>query len=810
MDAEQHIIPVNIEDEMKESYLNYAMSVIASRALPDVRDGLKPVQRRILHSMYESGITAGKPHKKSARVVGDVLGKYHPHGDSAVYDTMVRMAQPFSLRYPLIDGQGNFGSIDGDSAAAMRYTEARMSRLAEEIVQDIDKETVPFVPNYDNSLSEPLVMPSKLPNLLLNGVSGIAVGMATKIPPHNLCEVVDGITAVIDNPELEDRELYHIITGPDFPTGGTIYGAGGIYLGYHTGRGSIKVRAEAAVEEKPGGARIIVTEIPYEVNKTTLIEQIAELVKSKHILGIRDLRDESDRKGMRIVIELKKEANPQVILNQLYTHTNMQTTFSMNMLALVDNRPEVLTLRKIITYYVQHRYEIVRRRTQYELDKALRRAHILEGLIVALDNIDAVIALIKAAETTEVAKGQLIERFALSPEQAQAILDMRLSRLTSLEQDKIRTELAEIHALIADLRDILSKDVRVYAIIKEELAYLKEKYGDERRTRIVKEGADFEDEDLIPQEDVVVTLSHEGYVKSLPVDTYRMQKRGGVGILGSGTKEEDFIEHLFVTNTHHYLLFFTNRGKVYWKKAYEVPQAGRQSKGKAIINLLNIEQGELVSAIIPVQDFSEEGYLLFSTKKGYVKKTPLAAFSRPRAGGIIALSLDADDELIKVRATSGNDRIVLGTKKGYTVLFHEHDVRAMGRSARGVKGITLGGKDEVVGMDIVRDCSCIFTITREGYGKKTPASDYPVQRRGGRGVINIKTAGRNGPAVAVRAIEEGDELMVISSDGNIIRLHSDDVSTLGRNTQGVRIMKLREGDRVSTVARLAEKDDETE
>ncbi len=810
MDLDLHMKPVNIEDEMKESYLNYAMSVIVSRALPDVRDGLKPVQRRILYSMYESGITSSKPHKKSARVVGDVLGKYHPHGDSSVYDAMVRMAQNFSLRYMLIDGQGNFGSVDGDSAAAMRYTEARMSKLAEEIVQDIDKATVPFMPNYDNSLTEPVVLPSKLPNLLLNGVSGIAVGMATKIPPHNLTEVVDGITAIIDNPEIEDRDLFRIIKGPDFPTGATIYGASGIYSGYRTGRGSMKVRAKTTVEEKGGNQRILVSEIPYEVNKTTLIEQIAELVKLKRIVGIRDLRDESDRKGMRIVIELKKEANPQVILNQLYKHTNMQTTFSMNMLALVDNRPKVLTLRKIITYYIQHRFEMVRNRTQYELEKAQKKAHILEGIIIALDNIDKIIKLIKAAETTDVAKEQLMEGFGLSPDQAQAILDMRLARLTSMEQDKVRNELSELKTLIGDLSDILANDERVYLIVKGELAYLRDKYGDARRTQIETEGMDFEDEDLITPEDVVVTISHQGYVKRIPVDTYKMQHRGGVGIIGSGIKDEDFIEHLFVTNTHDYILFFSNKGKVYWKKAYEVPQAGRQSKGKAIINLLNIEQGELISALIPIKDFDVRGYLFFCTKKGIVKKTPIKAFSRPRAGGIIALTLEEDDELIKVRSTTGNDRIILGTKRGNTIIFNEFDVRAMGRTARGVKGITLGRSDEVIGMDIATPSAHIFTITQNGYGKRTPFSDYPIQRRGGKGVINIKTKGRNGMAVAVRTVEYGDELMVISNDGNIIRFQSDDISTLGRNTQGVRIMKLRKGDLVSTVARIVEKDDEEE
>nr|HOP09307.1 DNA gyrase subunit A [Candidatus Methanofastidiosa archaeon] len=568
-----NIIPINIEDEMKESYMNYAMSVIVSRALPDVRDGLKPVQRRVLYSMFESGIVSNKPYKKSARVVGDVLGKYHPHSDTAVYDTLARMAQNFSMRYTLIDGQGNFGSVDGDSPAAMRYTEARMSKISEEMLQDINKDTVEFMPNYDNSLSEPTVLPSKIPNLLINGSSGIAVGMATKIPPHNLCEVVDGITAIIDEPTLGDLKLFDIIKGPDFPTGATIYGAEGIYSGYRNGRGSIKVRAKVEVEEKSSGPRLIVKEIPYEVNKTTLIEQIAELVKNKVVNGIRDLRDESDRKGMRIVIELKKEANIEVLLNQLYKHTNMQTTFAMNMLALVDNQPKVLGLRDMITYFLEHRFNVIRNRTKFDLEKALKRAHILEGLIVALNNIDEIIKLIKESPKPEDAKNDLVSRFELSPEQAQAILDMRLSRLTSLEQDKIRDELKELKIKIEDLRDILEKDDRVYGIIKEELKEMKDKYGDERRTDIEFEGIEFEDEELIPREDVVITLSHEGYIKRIPVDTYKTQRRGGVGVIGTGTKETDFIEHIVVTNTHNFILFFTNKGKVYWKKAYQVPPA---------------------------------------------------------------------------------------------------------------------------------------------------------------------------------------------------------------------------------------------
>lgn len=800
---EDNIRQRTIETEMKESYLNYAMSVIASRALPDVRDGLKPVQRRILYSMHESGILSTKPYKKSARVVGDVLGKYHPHGDSAVYLAMVRMAQNFSMRYLLVNGQGNFGSVDGDSAAAMRYTEARLSKMAEEMVKDIDKDTVEFIPNYDNSLKEPTVLPAMLPNLLLNGVSGIAVGMATKIPPHNLCEVVDGVCGLIDNPAMDDMELFSIIKGPDFPTGGTIYGIEGIISGYRTGHGSLPVRAKASVEQtKTGFSRIIVTEIPYEVNKTTLIEQIADLVKTKKIVGIRDLRDESDRKGMRIVIELKKEANSDVILNQLYKHTNMQTTFAINMLALVNNEPEVLTLREIITYFIAHRYEVVRARTSYDLEKSLLKAHILEGLIVALDNIDEVITIIKTAPSPEKARISLIERFELSEKQAQAILDMKLSKLTGMEQDKIRVDLNALMEKIADLNDILAHDSRVYTIIKDELEYLKEKYGDERATEIVTEGIEFEDEDLIPREDIAITISRDGYLKSIPVDTYKTQRRGGVGILGTGTKEEDIIEHLFVTSTHNHILFFTNKGKVYWLKGYKIPQGGRHAKGKAAINLLGIEQGELISAVMPIDSFETRDYLFFATKKGYVKKTPVKAFSRPRTGGIIALTLDAGDELIKVRRTTGDNAIIIGTSKGAAIKFSEQKVRAMGRTARGVKGITLAESDSVVGMDVSIDGYNVFTITEKGYGKQTPVESYPLQNRGGKGVINIKTKGRNGNAVAFRTICDGHELMLASNDGIILRPRLEDIPIVGRNTQGVIIMKLREGDSVSTVARF--------
>jgi len=798
-----NIIPINIEDEMKESYMNYAMSVIVSRALPDVRDGLKPVQRRVLYSMFESGILSNKPYKKSARVVGDVLGKYHPHSDAAVYDTLARMAQNFSLRYTLIDGQGNFGSIDGDSPAAMRYTEARMSRISEEMLQDINKGTVNFMPNYDNSMTEPTVLPSKIPNLLINGGSGIAVGMATKIPPHNLSEVVDGITAIIDNPEINDIELFEIIRGPDFPTGATIYGAEGILAGYKNGKGSIKVRAKVDLEESKSVTKLVVKEIPYEVNKTTLIEQIAELVKNKVITGIRDLRDESDRKGMRIVIELKKEANNEVVVNQLYKHTNMQTTFAMNMLALVDNQPKVLSLREMISLFLEHRFKVIRNRTKFDLDKALKRAHILEGLIVALDNIDEVIKIIKKASKPEDAKNELIAVFGLSAEQAQAILDMRLSRLTNLEQDKIRDELKDLKTKIEDFRDILLKDTRVYDIIKEELQEIKEKYGDERRTDIEFEGIEFEDEDLIPREDVVITLSHEGYMKRMPVDTYKIQRRGGIGIVGTGTKETDFIEHIIVTNTHNYILFFTNKGKVYWKKAYQVPQAGRQSKGKNAINLLEIEPGELISAIIPVKEFYEDKYLFFSTMRGLVKKTPLSAFSRPRTGGIIAISLGENDELIKVRITDGSNDIILGTENGKSIKFNEKNVRPMGRVTMGVRGIRLTDDDKVIGMDIATDDVNVFTITENGFGKQTPISQYPLINRGGKGVVNIKTTERNGKVVGIRTVKEGDELMLVSNDGIIIRPNIEDIPVIGRNTQGVIIMKLRSRDRVGALARFS-------
>ncbi|MHC1604855.1 MAG: DNA gyrase subunit A [Candidatus Methanofastidiosia archaeon] len=804
----EKITPINIEDEMRESYLTYAMSVIVGRALPDIRDGLKPVQRRILYSMYETGIISSKPHKKSARVVGDVLGKYHPHGESAVYDTLVRMAQNFSVRYPQIDGQGNFGSIDGDSAAAMRYTEVRLSKIAEEIVEDINKNTVPFIPNYDNSLKEPLVLPSKLPNLLINGASGIAVGMATKIPPHNLCEVVDGIVAIIDNPQLEDKKLFHIIKGPDFPTGGTIYGSHGITSAYRTGKGLIKVRAKADIVEKPIFNQIIITEIPYEVNKTTLLEQIAELVKTKRIVGIKDLRDESDRRGMRIVVELRKEANADVILNQLYKHTNMQTTFSIILLAIVDNKPEILTLKQMISHYLNHRTNIIRKRTQFDLNKAMKRAHILEGIIIALNNIDKVIKIIKSSKNPELAKETLIVSFSLSSVQANAILEMKLSRLTSLEQEKIRIELKELAAKIKDLQDILAKEERVYKIIKDELLYLKEKYGDKRKTEIVIRGIEFEDEDLIPKEDVVITVSHDGYIKRIPIDTYKMQRRGGVGIIASGTKEEDFIEHLFVTSTHDYILFFTSKGKIYWKKAYEVPEGGRQAKGKAVINLLNVEPGEKISALIPVKEFEPDKYLFMITKKGWVKKTSLIAFSRPRANGIIALSLEENDELMKVRMTNGHNEIILGTKKGMTIKFDENDIRPTGRTARGVRGIRLSRNDEVIGMDIAEEDVNVFTITENGYGKRTPITDYRLQKRGGKGVINIKTKGRNGDALALRTVKKGDELMIISNEGIMIRINSEDVSLIGRNTQGVRVIKLKNDDKVGAVARFAEKDED--
>ncbi len=803
MAIEERILPINIEDEMKGSYMNYAMSVIVGRALPDVRDGLKPVHRRILYAMQELGTSSTKPHKKSARIVGEVMGKYHPHGDVAIYDTMVRMAQVFSYQYPLVDGQGNFGSVDGDSAAAMRYTEARLSKIAEAILADIAKNTVDFTPNFDDTLKEPEVLPGKIPNLLINGSSGIAVGMATNIPPHNLSEIVDGIIMTIDNPEVSLNELMEVITGPDFPTGAYIVGKTGILNAYSTGRGSIKLRAKAEIEKpKIGRERIIVTEIPYQVNKAKLVENIADLVHDKKIDAIADLRDESDRSGMRILIELKMGSNAEIVLNQLYKHTQMETTFGVINLALVDGQPKELTLFELIRCYIEHRKEVITRRTQFELEKAEKRAHILEGLKIALSNIDEVVKLIRASKTVDEARNMLMEKFPLSREQSQAILDMKLSSLSSLEREKIEEEYSKLIELITHLKSILASDEKILGIIKEELIELKEKYGDERRSEIIYDSSDISIEDLIADEPVTITITNSGYIKRMPIDTFKHQKRGGKGIIGAETKAEDFVCDIFVASTHDYILFFTNKGKVHWLKVYEIPSSGRYSKGKAVVNLLNLGEDESVTATIPITGFNEGEYLLFSTKNGIVKKTTLPAYSNPRKGGIIAIILDEGDELIGVKLTNGEQEVVLSTKRGKAIRFKEKDVRGTGRSARGVKGISLNVGDEVISMDVVKDDAALWIITENGFGKRTAISDYPSQRRSGKGVINIKTGGRNGQVVAIREVLEGDEMIITSSNGIVIRVQVKEVRIQGRNTQGVRLMKMRENDKVVSVTRI--------
>ncbi|MDY9926440.1 DNA gyrase subunit A [Methanosarcina sp.] len=798
------VTSILIDDEMKRSYINYAMSVIVGRALPDARDGLKPVHRRILFSMKEAGITHEKPYKKSARVVGDVLGKYHPHGDSAVYDSIVRMVQTFSLRYPLIDGQGNFGSIDGDSAAAMRYTEVRMDRIAEEMLADIDKETVPFRPNYDGSMEEPEVLPAKLPNLLINGSTGIAVGMATNMAPHNITEVIDGTMMLIENPETPISELMTVVKGPDFPTGAHILGTAGIRSAYTTGRGPVKIRAVAEIQElKKDRQQIIVTELPYQVNKARLIENIAQLVRDKVIVGISDLRDESDRDGIRVVVELSRGINANVILNQLYKHTQMETSFGIINLALVDGKPKELNLKRILEIYLEHRIEIIQKRTLYDLRKSEERAHILEGLRIALDNIDEVVALIKGSANGDEAKQGLMENFALDEVQAKAILDMRLQRLTGLETQKILEELESLVNLIAELRKILESDELKYEIIRTELLELRAKYGDVRRTKIIQYTGDVTDEDLIPEEDVVVTITNSGYIKRLPLDTYTMQRRGGRGIIGMEMKEEDFVENLFVSSTHNYILFFTNKGRLYWQKVYEIPESSRQSRGKAIVNLLELQEGEMVNAMISVEKFAEDKYLLMTTRAGTIKKTPLSEFRNPRKAGIIAVSLDEGDELVKVLLTDGKQEIVIVSKKGKAIRFAEEDVRPMGRTARGVRGMTLDGPDdEVVSLDLVDETTTLLTVTENGFGKRTEYSQYPAHRRGGKGVITIVTNIRNGPVSNVKSVAEDDELMITSSEGIIIRIPAKDISIQGRNTQGVRIMNMKAGDKVVGMARI--------
>lgn len=799
----EKVVPVLIEDEMKNSYIDYAMSVIVGRALPDARDGLKPVHRRILYAMYEAGITHDKSYKKSARVVGDVLGKYHPHGDSAVYESLVRMVQEFSLRYPLIDGQGNFGSIDGDSAAAMRYTEARMGKISDEMLQDLDKETVLMNPNYDGSLEEPTVLPAKLPNLLINGSTGIAVGMATNMAPHNLGEVVDATLMLIDNPSSSIHDLMSVLKGPDFPTGGTILGMQGIREAYETGRGRIQLRAVATIEEiRKDKNAIIVSEIPYQVNKSKLIEDIALLVREKKIVGISDLRDESDRDGIRVVIEITRGNDPNVVLNQLYKHTQMQTTFGIINLALVDNVPLELNLKRILQIYLEHRMDVIQKRTQFQLRKAEERAHILRGLKIALDHLDAVISLIRASRTVEEARSGLISNFGLDEIQAKAILDMRLQKLTGLERQKVEDEYAELMRLIAEYMSILQSDEKKYGIIKSELVELKQKYNNERRTQIMASHVELDLEDLIPQEDVIVTFTNSGYVKRLPVSTYSQQRRGGKGVIGMETKEEDFVENIFVASSHDYILFFTNKGRLYWKKVYEIPEGSRQSKGKAIVNLLELGEGEYVTAMIPVTEFSDDKFLFMATRSGTVKKSSLSDFSNPRKGGIIAVTLMEDDELVNVAQTDGSKDMVLVSRHGKAIRFSEADVRPMGRSAQGVRGIKLEQGDKVVSLDVVDESSTLLTITENGFGKRTEFGEYRTMHRGGMGVITIVTSLRNGPVVNVKAVREEDEVMLTSSDGIIIRIPVKDIRVQGRNTQGVKIMDVRQDDKVVGVARI--------
>jgi DNA gyrase subunit A len=807
------ILPMPIHEEVKNSFLDYAMSVIVSRALPDVRDGLKPVHRRILYAMYELGMWPDKAHKKSARLVGEVLGKYHPHGDTAVYDAMVRLAQSFSSRYPLVDGHGNFGSVDGDRAAAMRYTEVRMAKITVEMLADIHKETIDYRPNFDDTLEEPIVLPSRLPNLLLNGSSGIAVGMATNIPPHNLREVADALFHLIDNPECDDLELFGHIKGPDFPTGGLILGREGIRSAYRTGRGIIKIRALTQIERMENGkSRIVVTELPYQVNKARTIEKIADLVREKKLEGITDLRDESDRNGMRMVVELKRETNPEVLLNQLFKFTQLQQTFGIIMLALVKQNPRVLNLREMLTYYLEHQKDVVTRRTQFDLRKAEERAHILEGLRIALKNLDAVIKLIRASRTTDEARTGLMDTFGLTQIQSQAILDMRLQKLTGLEREKLEAEYLELIKKISYLREILANERLVYQIIKDELQVVRDKYGDERRTEIVEHEDDFCVEDLIAEEDMVVTLTHNGYIKRLPVTTYRVQRRGGRGVTAMSTKGDDFVEHVFVASTHDYLCCFTNRGKMYRRKVFEIPEAGRQARGSAMVNLLEVDPGELVTTVIPVKDFEVGQHLFMATRRGYVKKTPLEEFSYGRKGGIIAVSLEENDELIAVRLTDGKHEVALVTHGGLSIRFSEQDVRAMGRTARGVRGISLKKDDRVIALEVVSSDQEqqmeLLVVTEHGYGKRTPFMEYRAQTRGGKGIYTIRVLDKNGPVMGVKLVRPGDEVMIITARGVVIRQGVLEISQQGRHTQGVTLIRLDEGDRVVSLASVvAEEND---
>ncbi len=810
MPPDERLGHIAIEDEMKSSYLDYAMSVIVGRALPDVRDGLKPVHRRILFGMNEMGLASNRAYRKSAKIVGEIMGNYHPHGDTAIYDTLVRMAQDFNMRYPLVDGQGNYGSMDGDSAAAMRYTEARMTKLAEEMLADIDKETVDFAPNYDESRQEPLVLPTRVPNLLINGAGGIAVGYATNIPTHNIAEIIDGLLLLLESPDVTIAQLMKKIPGPDFPTAGFIYGMSGIKEAYETGRGLLKLRAKVVVEtdERTERERLIVTEIPYQVNKVSLIKKIAELVQEDRIKGISDLRDESsDREGVRVVIELKRGEIPLVVLNNLYKHTPLETTFGVIMLALVNNRPEILNLKQILHYFLEHRREVVVRRTAFELRKAEERAHILEGLKIALDNLDAVITLIRRSQSPDEARAGLMRQFGLTEIQANAILDMRLQRLTQLERTKLVEEYQEVLKQIEYLKSVLASEALVRTIIKDELTEIREAYKDERRTQIVKEEAEISLEDLIAAEEVIVTISHAGYIKRNAVSLYRAQRRGGKGKIGMGIKEEDFVVNLFTASTHDSLLFFTDAGKVYWLKVHEIPEASRAAKGKALVNLLALSSNERVTATLPVKEFRDDRYIVMGTKKGIIKKTELSAFSNPRQGGIIALGLESGDKLIGVQLTDGQREILLGTRQGITIRFKEEEVRSMGRTAYGVKGITLEEGNEVIGMETITPDSTtsILTVTEGGYGKRTPVGEYRIQGRGGKGIISVKTTERNGLAVGFLQVRDGDQIMLMAAQGKVLRCKVDDIREIGRNTQGVRILDLDgEGDRVVGVARLAE------
>ncbi len=801
----ERIVPINVEDEMRDSFIDYSMSVIVSRALPDVRDGLKPVHRRVLFGMSELGLQAGRPYKKSARVVGEVLGKYHPHGDSAVYDTIVRMVQDFSMRYPLIDGQGNFGSIDGDAPAAMRYTEVRMTRIAAEMLRDIDKNTVDFQPNFDDSLEEPSVLPSAMPNLLVNGSTGIAVGMATNIPPHNLSEVIDGIIAYIDNRNITIEELMKHIKAPDFPTGGIIYGYDGVKEAYQTGRGKIVIRARVNIEtnEKNDRESIIVTELPYQVNKARLQEKIAELINEKKIEGIADVRDESDRDGMRLVIMLKRDAVTQVVLNNLFKHTQMQETFGVIMLALVDGQPRVLNLKEMIHYYVKHRHNIVIRRTKFDLAEAEKRAHILEGLKIALDNLDAIIKLIRAAKDGDEAREGLMEKFKLSEIQAKAILDMRLQRLTGLERQKIEDEYRDVIKLIEQLNAILSSEKLQYKLIKDELKQVKKEFGDERRTEIVMKAEDFKIEDMIKNEDVVITITHNGFIKRTTVDTYKRQGRGGKGITGAATKDDDFVEHMFIASTHQYILFFTGKGKCYWLKVYEIPEGSRASRGRSLNNLIEFESGETIRAYINVKEFSESQFVLMATKNGIIKKTPLSEYANPRKTGIIAINIEQGDELIGATLTDGEHQVILAKSSGYAVRFHERDVRPMGRSATGVKGAEVDKEEAVVSLVTTRHTDVtLLTVTDLGYGKRSELEEYRMTKRGAAGVITLKSNEKVGKLVAMLEVKDSDDLIIITSNGIVNRQHVENIRVMGRATSGVRLIRLEEGDKVSAVARV--------